>query len=70
MKSIEALKIALMGVKKHIDNELKTNTNNMEQYVQEQLDITLDNITLKRITQAEYDALAIKDPNTLYIITQ
>lgn len=70
MKSIEALKLALTGVKKHIDNELKTNTSNMEQYVQEQLDITLDNITLKRITQAEYDALAIKDPNTLYIITQ
>lgn len=70
MKSIEALKIALMGVKKHIDNELKTNTNNMEQYVQEQLDITLDNIILKKVTQAEYDALAIKDPNTLYIIIQ
>lgn len=70
MKSIEALKIALMGVKKHIDNELKTNTNNMEQYVQEQLNITLDNIILKKVTQAEYDALAIKDPNTLYIIIQ
>lgn len=70
MKSIEALKIALMGVKKHIDNELKTNTNNMEQYVQEQLNITLDNVILKKVTQAEYDALAIKDPNTLYIIIQ
>lgn len=44
---------------------------NDSQYVtQEQLNTVLGNITLKKITQAEYDALAIKDPNTLYIIIQ
>lgn len=39
-----------------------------ESFVTEQLNTTLDNIVLKKITQAEYDALAVKDPNTLYII--
>ena len=44
---------------------------NDSQYVtQEQLNTALGNITLKKVTQAEYDALTIKDPNTLYIIIQ
>lgn len=44
---------------------------NDSQYVtQEQLNTVLGNITLKKVTQAEYDALTIKDPNTLYIIIQ
>ena len=28
----------------------------------------LDGLKLKKITQAAYDALATKDPNTLYVI--
>lgn len=32
------------------------------------IDTRLDGLTLKRITQADYDALAVKDPNILYVI--
>lgn len=31
---------------------------------------TLDNIKFKRISRTEYDALSIKDPNTLYFIIE
>lgn len=31
-------------------------------------DVNLGGFTLVQVTQAQYDALATKDPNTLYII--
>lgn len=33
-----------------------------------EIDTRLDGLTLNRLTQAEYDALLVKDPDTLYII--
>ena len=47
------------------DNDLIT-----KKYVDDQLNTSLNNLKLRQITQAEYDALATKDPNTLYIITE
>ena len=42
-----------------------------EQYVtQDQLNTSLNNLKLRQITQAEYDALENKDANTLYIIIE
>lgn len=34
------------------------------------LDLRMDNLTLLRLTQEEYDDIAIKNPNTLYIINE
>ena len=42
-----------------------------ETYVDEKIDVVnnkFDGITIKRITQVQYDALSTKDSNTLYII--
>ena len=33
------------------------------------LNARLDNLTFKKLTQAEYDALTKKDPNTIYFTT-
>ena len=37
-------------------------------YNKQEIDSRLDNLSFKRITQADYDALATKDPNTFYVI--
>lgn len=39
-------------------------------YNKQEIDSRLDNLSFKRITQADYDALATKDPNTFYVIVQ
>ena len=37
-------------------------------YNKQEINSRLDNLSFKRITQADYDALATKDPNTFYVI--
>lgn len=39
-------------------------------YVDNAIDNKLAGLTMIKITQAEYDALATKDPNTLYLIVE
>ena len=38
-------------------------------YTKSQIDTRLDNLTLLRISQSDYDNLQNKDANTLYVIT-
>ena len=47
------------------DNDLTT-----KKYVDDQINTSLNNLKLIQMTQAEYDALTTKEPNTLYIITE
>ena len=46
--------------------DISTATPNV--YNKQEIDSRLDNLSFKRITQADYDALATKDPNTFYVI--
>ena len=39
-------------------------------YNKQEIDSRLDNLSFKRITQADYDSLTTKNPNTFYIIVQ
>ena len=48
--------------------DISTATPNV--YNKQEIDSRLDNLSFKRITQADYDALATKDPNTFYVIVQ
>lgn len=58
-----------LATEKFVTDKIAETHKNDSQYVtQEQLNTALGNITLKKVTQTEYDALTIKDPNTLYII--
>ena len=41
-----------------------------ESYVNQEIDNRLSGLQIVKITQAEYDALATKDPNTLYLIVE
>ena len=41
-----------------------------ESYVDNKINEVLSGLSITKVTQAEYDALTIKDPNTLYIIIQ
>ena len=59
----ETIASALNGLNERIDalNDLYTRIAALE--------TALDGMVLKKITQAEYDALVTKDPNTLYVIS-
>lgn len=60
------------GYLTNIPSEYVTETelSNKEYVTQDQLNATLNNLQIKKMTQAEYDQLAVKDPNTLYLIIE
>lgn len=49
--------------------ELQQTVQTLKNYINVTIDDRLNKLNIKTITQDEYDSLATKDPNTLYLIT-
>ena len=45
-------------------------TQGTKDYIAQEIDNKLSGLTIVKITQAEYEALETKDPNTLYLIVE
>lgn len=56
-------------VKKINLEELQQTVQTLKNYINVTIDDRLNKLNIKTITQDEYDSLATKDPNTLYLIT-
>lgn len=49
--------------------ELQQTVQTLKNYIDVTIDDRMNKLNIKTITQAEYDSLASKEPNTLYLIT-
>ena len=49
--------------------ELQQTAQTLKNYIDVKIDDRMNNLNIKTISQSEYDSLTIKDPNTLYLIT-
>ena len=57
-----------MSKKINLD-ELQQTAETLKNYVDTTIDDRMGKLNIKTISQSEYDSLEIKEPNTLYLIT-
>lgn len=57
-----------MSKKINLD-ELQQTAQTLKNYIDVTIDDRMNKLSIKTITQSEYDSLPSKDPNTLYLIT-
>lgn len=60
--------MAMMNIKEIVSNVLSANKKYTDTKVEDYVNTRFSNIKIEQITQENFEALATKDPNTLYLI--